>query len=92
VRTIVDLLRKLDQIIGELQELRAAILNGEAVPEPESAADPEPVWLDTQSAAERFDLPSDTVRWLCREKGLGKKEGGSWLVDATLLAKHMGRR
>ncbi|MCO5058603.1 MAG: hypothetical protein M9905_12145 [Rhizobiaceae bacterium] len=46
--------------------------------------------IETWAAADRFDLPIDTVRSLCRRKGMGEKRGGRWLVSASGLRRYLG--
>lgn len=50
------------------------------------------VWIDTAIASERFGVPHDSIRYLCREKGYGRKVGGRWEANATGLHDYFGKR
>ncbi|SKA11025.1 hypothetical protein [Consotaella salsifontis] len=76
----------LDRLIADLTELRAALETDRPQVEPEFA--PGETLIDTATASERFNLPPDTCRWLAREKGLGEKIGGRWMLDAAALRKY----
>ncbi|MBZ9910483.1 hypothetical protein LB557_31415 [Mesorhizobium sp. BR115XR7A] len=71
--------------LAEVMELIAAIET--EVEEPVSPS----VWVETVVAAERFSIPVDSVRRLCRN-GFGRKVGGRWQANLTLLRGYFGKR
>ncbi|MEH2678675.1 hypothetical protein GFM11_10230 [Rhizobium leguminosarum bv. viciae] len=83
----------LDRVIADLQMLRDRLagepLKSEgAAPEPELDDDD---FIDTATAAERFNIPIDTIRWLCRKKGMGRKQGNKWLASVTAFRRYRER-
>lgn len=48
--------------------------------------------IDTWTAAERFGLPADTVRWYARNKRLGQKSGARWMISAKTLRQYLDRK
>ncbi|MGO7226711.1 DNA-binding protein [Rhizobium leguminosarum bv. viciae] len=87
-----DDLPLLDDIIAALQTLREKMANAGSEPEPEPSDADEDDLIDTWTAASRFNLPVDTIRWLCREKGMGRKDGGRWLVSVKALRHYLDSR
>ncbi|TDX77735.1 helix-turn-helix protein [Neorhizobium sp. R1-B] len=71
----------IDRIVSGLLELKAALGGDTAAPPVEDL-------IDTATAAERFGMSSDTVRWLCEEKGFGEKRGGRWMVSLSALQSY----
>jgi hypothetical protein len=87
-----QIIAKLDQVVSELLSLKASLVDDcPQVPAP-IASEPVEEWLDTWQASERFNIPADTVRWLCREKCLGEMRGGRWSVNVALLSTYVGKR
>jgi hypothetical protein len=84
------------RLLDGLQALRAG-MPGEPGSEPDQGSGPEdefPAYdlIDTATASERFNIPIDTVRWLCRTKGLGQKQGKNrWLASVTAFRRYMER-
>ena len=68
----------IDRVVSDLLELKAALGGDAATPTVEDL-------IDTATAAERFGMSSDTVRWLCEAKGFGEKRGGRWMVSLSAL-------
>src|SRR5262245_35157169 len=89
-----DLLERLDAILRELAELRAAVaasmpVVASTIVEP-NADDLAPEHLlDTTSAQERFGYPRNTLAKWCRTEGLGVMRGGRWLVSVPRLQRHL---
>ncbi|MGO7866991.1 hypothetical protein ACC676_36185 [Rhizobium ruizarguesonis] len=77
---------KLDQVLDLVSE---NAMDAEPA-EPEQEADDD--FVDTWTAAQRSNLPVDTIRWLCREKGMGRKRGKLWLVSVPALRCYLERR
>jgi hypothetical protein len=48
--------------------------------------------IDTKVAARRFGIPEDTIRSWCRQKGIGVKPAGRWLVSVSLLRAELRHR
>jgi hypothetical protein len=86
-RSAADVIRALDAAMAEMARLRAELVDQRADPVAELADD----FVDTWTAAERFSIPIDTVRWLAREKGFGEKRGGRWLVSVGAVREHVAR-
>jgi hypothetical protein len=86
-----QIIAKLDQVVSELLSLKASLVGNVEIPVP-IASEPVEEWLDTWQASERFDIPPDTIRWLCREKCLGEMRGGRWSVNVALLSTYVGKR
>ncbi|RJF86787.1 hypothetical protein D3874_06945 [Oleomonas cavernae] len=84
-------------LLAALDELRRLVLAlpvdglpcGEPRDTEEGAA---AIWIDARAAAERFDLPADTVRWLARNKSLGRRNRGRWEIDTAALRHYLSRR
>jgi hypothetical protein len=73
---IARLRRLLDEAIAVVDEIiveRGLTANALA-----DEANEEDVWLDPATISERYNVPADTVRSRCRNKGLGKKIRGRW--------------
>ncbi|WP_327205886.1 hypothetical protein [Rhizobium beringeri] len=87
-----DDLSLLDDIIAALQTLREKMASAGSETEPEPSDADEDDLIDTWTAASRFNLPVDTIRWLCREKGMGRKDGGRWLVSVKALRHYLDSR
>ncbi|WJR67660.1 helix-turn-helix domain-containing protein [Neorhizobium sp. CSC1952] len=68
----------IDRVVSDLLELKAALGGDTITPAVEDL-------IDTATAAERFGMSSDTVRWLCESKGFGEKRGGRWMVSLSAL-------
>lgn len=66
------------------------LANLEDALEREASSRPED-WVSTDEAAERFGLSSDTIRYFCRGKGCGRREGGRWLVNLPALQRYLKR-
>ncbi|ORE97469.1 hypothetical protein [Aurantimonas sp. 22II-16-19i] len=83
----------IDRLVSDLLALKAALVAAD-----EKAVDEvvdevvEPVLIDTASASSRFGLAPDSVRWLCREKKIGTRIGGRWMVNVAELRKHVSRK
>ncbi|EGE59342.1 UNVERIFIED_ORG: hypothetical protein GGI63_005949 [Rhizobium esperanzae] len=79
--------RQLDGLVA----LRADMA-GEPGTEPELEDDDE--FVDSWTAAQRFNLPIDSVRWLARTKAMGMKERGKnrWLINVKALRRYLTRR
>ncbi|MDV4163100.1 hypothetical protein R1538_18420 [Rhizobium leguminosarum] len=95
---MMDSLSQIDQLIEAarrhldgLLALRADMA-GEPGPELEQEDDDE--FVDSWTAAQRFNLPIDTVRWLARTKAMGVKERGKnrWLINVKALRRYLTRR
>ena len=91
---IQDVLSALDDAIAALTRLRAELSSTTSATPliKRSAEDDLSDLVDTWTAAARFDLPIDTVRWLAREKGLGQKRDGRWLCSIRALREHVAKR
>ncbi|MGO7787371.1 helix-turn-helix domain-containing protein [Rhizobium ruizarguesonis] len=85
-----EALALIDAAMANLQRLRDRVAEPE--PDAESADANEDDFIDTWTAATRFNLPVDTIRWLCREKGMGRKDGGRWLVSVKALRHYLDSR
>lgn len=48
--------------------------------------------IDTHTASARYGLPLDTCRWLAREKFLGEKRGGRWVLSEAALRRYLAER
>lgn len=71
----------LDRLIAEMQDLRTKI-TGNTPADPFAVAIEEAGDLvETGVAAERLNVPADTLRNWCRNRGIGVKRGGRWLVS-----------
>ncbi len=79
---VKDPLSIIDRIVADLIALKEALTE---LPSPVIPAIEEDDLVDTSTAAERFDLPHDTVRWLCRAKAMGEKRGGRWMISLSAL-------
>lgn len=91
--TADEMLALIDAAMSNLLRLRERVAEAaEPEPEPEPAAADEDDLIDTWTAATRFNLPVDTIRWLCREKGMGRKDGGRWLVSVKALRHYLDSR
>jgi hypothetical protein len=74
-------------IAAELVSLAAEL---ESVARPAPAAEVmDPEWVDSWTAAERFNQPIDTVRWLARHKGMGVKSGTRWMIDVRAMRRYL---
>ncbi|MER9967548.1 hypothetical protein [Mesorhizobium sp. M0060] len=82
-------LNLLDRVIADLQTLRGSLASESIAPADEPDQDDD--LLDTATAASRFNIPIDTLRWLAREKGMGEKSGGRWLISALALRDYLKR-
>jgi hypothetical protein len=87
-----DLLERIDRIMAELAELRAAVAGagasaGTIVPPFECGGDDlaDGNLIDTHAASARFGHPADSIRKWCREENIGVRRGGRWLVDPRKL-------
>src|SRR5262245_24000144 len=90
-----DLLARIDAIMAELAELRAAVAAtaGTIVPPNEDAADlADGNLLDVCAASSRFGYPPDTLRKWAREEGVGRKVGGRWVVSIEKLRARINGR
>jgi hypothetical protein len=83
---------ELRSILRDLDDMRARVaallVDPIGVAPAEPAQQPEPEWLETWEAAERFTVSDDTIRkWCQRHRGVGEKlEGtGRWLVNADAV-------
>jgi hypothetical protein len=77
-----------------LVALRSAMAS-EPEPEPaETELEDDDEFTDTWTASERFNVPIDTIRWLCRHKGMGRKKHGArlWEVNVKALRRYLERR
>src|SRR5262245_35346516 len=90
-----DLLERIDRILAELAELRAAVADAEAA-ERRNSYTPSEVddladgnLLDTTSAAARFNYDRHTLARWCREEAIGVRRGGRWLVSIPRLQRHL---
>ncbi len=95
---MTDALSQIDQLIEAtrrhldgLLALRAEMVS-EPEAEPELEDDDE--FVDSWTAAQRFNLPIDSVRWLARTKAMGVKERGKnrWLINVKALRRYLKRR
>lgn len=93
-----DAISQIDQLIEAarrhldgLLALRAGMA-GEPEAKPELEDDDE--FVDSWTAAQRFNLPIDSVRWLARSKKMGVKERGKnrWLINVKALRRYLKRR
>lgn len=92
-----DLIAKLDAILGELLELRQALIEQAAdgkncdVDGKKSDEDDfsEGNLLDTTSAEQRFGHPRNTLAKWARQEGIGVRRGGRWLVSVPRLRRHL---
>jgi hypothetical protein len=83
-----EILLAIDEFAAALARFRAEVVASMPAPasEPEilaaaddDAADFRPhLMLHPSEAAQRFDLAINTVRFLCRTRGLGRKYGHRW--------------
>lgn len=88
-----DTLVLIDEAMATLQRLRERVAR-EMEPEPDTG-DPvgdEDDLVDTWTASTRFNLPVDSIRWLARNKGMGVKERGRWLVSVKALRRYLDSR
>lgn len=84
--------------LADLLEQRAAMTT-DAEPaaqagnivDPDDGSDEDDL-IDTWTASTRFNLPIDSVRWLARNKGMGKKERGRWLINVKALRRYQDSR
>ncbi|MDX0760001.1 hypothetical protein GOD62_29380 [Sinorhizobium medicae] len=83
-----ELLARIDLAIAELVQIRSALAPETDDP---SCQPQEEDFVDTSTAAERFNLPRDTVRWLCENKGMGEKRGGRWFVSVQAMRDYNKR-
>jgi hypothetical protein len=98
-----ELLERLDtaitdggRLLAELGRLRDAVA-ARIPPEPEilAAADDDDadfrphLMLWPSEAAQRFGLAVDTVRFLCRVKGLGRKHGHRWRASVPRFQRYV---
>ena len=83
----------IDRLIADLTTLRRAVAGSCETDEPDAVSEDaiEPM-IDTTSAAARFGIPKDTARWLAREKGLGQRTGGRWMVNVNLVRQYLAKR
>lgn len=77
---------KVDRVLAQRAPVQSALADDGF------AADADDDFVDTWTAAQRFDLPIDTVRWLCRHKGMGRKKHGLWDVNVKALRRYLERR
>ncbi len=83
------LLARLDAAIRELQAIRTEVAAA-LPPTEENGTDDlaEHSLVSVQAAAERFNIPSDTLRHKLRnDPGLGLKRGGVWQVSVPRLTR-----
>lgn len=86
--------------LAELLEQRAAMAaDAEPAAQAGNIVDPddggdEDDLIDSWTASNRFNIPIDTIRWLCRYKGMGVKERGKnrWLVSVKALRRYQDSR
>jgi hypothetical protein len=87
-----DLLARINRLLGqvrlveaELLELRAGIAaaNGADVTNDFAAEN----LIEISTAVERFNRPADTLRWLCRTEGVGRKLEGRWKISVPALMR-----
>jgi hypothetical protein len=87
-----DLLERIDRIMAELAELRAELAGAEAA-EVENFHFADDLatgnLIEVSTAVARFNRPPDSIRWMCRTQGCGKKVGGRWLVSPLRLARYL---
>jgi hypothetical protein len=88
------LLERIDRVLAELLELRAAVANDLhpviVVPRDNDGDDlSDSNLIDSIAAQERFGHPSDSIRKWCRTEGLGVKRGGRWLVSVPRLQRRI---
>jgi hypothetical protein len=85
---MADPLATIDRIMGELAALRAELAeqaaDGKNCDEDDFAVHN---LLEISTACERFNRPPDSLRWMCRKHGCGKKVGGRWLASGPRLAR-----
>ena len=74
-------LAALDRLIAEMQDLRAKITGNEPVDPFSLPIDEADDLVETLTAAERLNVPQDTLRAWCRSRQIGVKRGGRWLVS-----------
>ena len=48
--------------------------------------------IDVPTAAERFCRPQDSIRYWCRERGMGIKIDGTWWVSAPRVERYLASR
>ncbi|WP_285295506.1 helix-turn-helix domain-containing protein [Aureimonas altamirensis] len=86
-----DLEAELAIIDAQLQELsrkRALVARSVA----RASAEAVPFYIDSWQAAEQFGVPIDTVRWWARNKKLGHKAGGRWMIDVNAVNRYLRKR
>ncbi|RAZ90156.1 hypothetical protein DPM33_15115 [Mesorhizobium hawassense] len=81
------------EILGDLRSQLEGALERLAFLEAhlDRPAPSEPDWIDTAAAASRFGLSLDTVRWLARHKGCGRKDQGRWQVSVSAMQSYRTR-
>ncbi|EGE56749.1 hypothetical protein RHECNPAF_5730020 [Rhizobium etli CNPAF512] len=93
-----DAISQIDQLIeAARRQLDGLVaLRAEMVSEPEAEPEleDEDEYVDSWTAAQRFNLPIDSVRWLARSKAMGVKERGRnrWLINVKALRRYLTHR
>ncbi|MER9588548.1 hypothetical protein NKI94_07040 [Mesorhizobium australicum] len=81
--------RKLALATSMLADLAALLAELQVAAEQEETVSPD--WVETTIAAERFGVPADSIRSLCRRKHFGRRLGSRWQVDLNRLRRHFGK-
>lgn len=91
------LVARIDRLLFELQAIRAELAgmlapatSGNGLNAHTEDFLPEHL-IEISTAVERFNRPADTLRWLCRTEGYGRKVQGRWLVSAPMLSRRLKR-
>lgn len=75
-----------------VEKLRAALAALGPDPVDDTSADfDESSLMDSGEAAQRFEVDKKRITSWCRDKGIGVKQGGRWLVSIPRLRRHLGR-
>lgn len=90
------ILERIDRIAAELAALRDEVAASQNAPANEAGhgdglADDLAAenLLDTSAAQERFGYPRNSLARMCREEGLGVRQGGRWMVSVPRMQKRL---
>ena len=95
------MLERLDRAIAELQAIRAALSgdfrsvnvdDAKGVNTAHTLADDDLAdgsLIEISQAVELFNRPADSLRWMCRTQGCGKKIGGRWMASPARIRRHL---